>query len=233
MPHNIDYNEISKFDSLAAEWWDRHGKFKPLHDINPLRLNFITQHADIAGKTVIDIGCGGGILTESLTQSQATVTGIDMATATIEIAKDHASKANLTIDYQQISAEEMADQHPGEFDVVTCMELLEHVPDPASIVNACSQLLKPNGMVFFSTINRNVKAYIQAILAAEYLLNLLPKNTHQYDKFIRPAELDAWARNVALTTRAIRGITYNPFIREYKLSNDIDVNYLVCYQKAE
>jgi 2-polyprenyl-6-hydroxyphenyl methylase / 3-demethylubiquinone-9 3-methyltransferase len=223
---NLDSQEIAKFSKLAAEWWDRDGSFKSLHDINPLRVGFIQQHVALTNKKVLDIGCGGGILSESLAQLGAQVTAIDMSAEVLNTARLHQAQNPLGIDYQQISAEDMALQQPNAFDVITCMELLEHVPDPASLIKACATLVKPDGAVFFSTINRNPKAYLFAIVAAEYLLNLLPKGTHDYAKFIRPSELSRWARDNDLTVQALQGMSYQPLTKQYYLSNDIGVNYL-------
>lgn len=230
--HNVDQQELAKFGSLAARWWDPESEFKPLHDINPLRLNYIDQHVDgLAGKTVLDVGCGGGILSESMAQRQAIVTGIDMSEAPLNVAKLHLYESGLNIDYQQTTAEQMAIQHPAHFDVVTCMEMLEHVPDPASIVTACHQLVKPQGQVFFSTINRNPKSYLFAIIGAEYILRLLPKGTHDYAKFIRPAELAQWTRTAGGEIKNITGMSYNPFTKHYSLNRDVSVNYLIHTQR--
>lgn len=225
---NVDHAEIAKFEALASRWWDRESEFKPLHDINPLRLDFIDARAGLAGKSVIDIGCGGGILAEAMAHRGARVTGIDMGEAPLAVARLHQHESGVEIDYRQISAEEMADQHAGEFDVVTCLEMLEHVPDPASVVRACATLAKPGGQVFFSTINRNPKAYAFAILGAEYLLRLLPRGTHDYRKLIRPAELSSWCRATGLKVREQSGLTYNPLTRHYRLApRDVSVNYLM------
>jgi len=230
---NIDQAEVSKFEALASRWWDPNSEFKPLHDINPLRLSYIDQRAHITGKKVLDVGCGGGILAESLAAHGALVTGIDAGQAPLTVAKLHALETGIKIDYQQITAEQMAEQHAGQFDVVTCMEMLEHVPDPASVIAACARLVKPAGHVFFSTLNRNPKAYMLAIIGAEYLLNMLPKGTHDYQKFIRPSELDSWIRDADLETREITGMSYNPIGRQYSLGSDIDVNYLVHAVRRE
>jgi len=230
---NIDTQEIKNFDAAATDWWNLHGAFKTLHDINPLRLNFITQAVDLNNKDVIDIGCGGGILTESLAKQGALAVGIDASEQAITMARQHAAQQQLTIDYQLTTAEEFAEQYAEKFAVVTCMELLEHVPDPISVVNACAKLAKPGGHVFFSTINRNLKAYLHAIIGAEYLLKMLPKGIHQYEKFIRPAELAAWSRSANLNLQSISGITYNLLTRQYKLSDQTDVNYMIHCQKRE
>ena len=229
---NVDEAELAKFEALAYRWWDKESEFKPLHDINPLRLDFIDSHVGLAGKKVLDIGCGGGILSESMATRGATVKGIDLGEAPLAVAKIHAKESDVNIDYQAISAEEIADQEAQTYDVVTCMEMLEHVPDPAAIVQACSNLLKPNGQVFFSTINRNPKSFLFAIIGAEYVLNLLPKGTHQYEKLIRPSELDSWIRQAKLHSNKIIGMTYNPLRKVYKLSSDTSVNYIVYAQKT-
>ncbi len=229
---NVDEAELAKFEALAYRWWDKESEFKPLHDINPLRLDFIDSHVGLAGKKVLDIGCGGGILSESMAARGATVKGIDLGEAPLAVAKIHAKEADVDIDYQAISAEEIAAQEPQTYDVVTCMEMLEHVPDPAAIVQACSNLLKPDGHVFFSTINRNPKSFLFAIIGAEYVLNLLPKGTHDYEKLIRPSELDSWIRQAKLHSNKIIGMTYNPLTKVYKLSSDTSVNYIVYAQKG-
>lgn len=224
---NTDPVEIAKFEALAARWWDTQSEFKPLHEINPLRLDYIEQRCGgFVGKTVVDIGCGGGILAESMAVKGATVTGIDMGEAPLKVAKLHGLESGVHVEYQQITAEQMAEQHPQKFDVVTCMEMLEHVPDPASVIDACAQLVKPGGTVFFSTINRNPKAYLLAIIGAEYLLRLLPKGTHDYAKFIRPSEMEGWARHAGLKMRDLTGMTYNPLNQQYSLGRDLNVNYL-------
>lgn len=223
---NIDQQEIAKFDVIASRWWDQDGEFKPLHDINPLRLDYVDAIANLNGKRVVDIGCGGGILSEGMAQRGADVTGIDMAEAALTVAKLHLHESGVKVDYQLCTAEDLAKQQPGQFDVVTCMELLEHVPDPASIISACARLVKPDGHVFLSTINRNMKSYVFAIVGAEYVLNMLPRGTHDYSKFIRPSELETWARHAGLKLSQLKGIVYNPLVRTYSLSSDIDVNYL-------
>lgn len=230
---NYDPAEIRKFEELAARWWDPASEFKPLHDINPLRLDYIDQRAGLAGKRVLDIGCGGGILAESMARRGAKVTGIDMGEAPLAVARLHLLESGLDIDYQRITAEEFAEQHPEAFDVVTCMELLEHVPDPARTVAACMKLVKPGGHVFFSTINRNPKSYLFAIIGAEYLLRLLPKGTHDYGKFIRPSELVGWTRRAGLAARELTGMSYNPFTQTYSLGKDISVNYLLHAVREE
>ncbi len=229
---NVDTKEVEKFEVLAHRWWDMNSEFKPLHDINPLRLHYIEQNVGgLEGKKVIDIGCGGGILSESMAVSGAEVTGIDMGEAPLSVAELHSLETGVEIDYQQITAEKMAEQRAGQYDVVTCMEMLEHVPAPSSVIAACSQLVKPGGHVFFSTINRNPKAFAFAIVGAEYILNMLPKGTHEYTKFIRPSELETWARHQGLELKDIRGMTYNPLFQSYKLGNDVDVNYLMHFTK--
>jgi 2-polyprenyl-6-hydroxyphenyl methylase/3-demethylubiquinone-9 3-methyltransferase len=225
---NVDHGEIAKFDALADRWWDREGDFKPLHDINPLRLDFIDTHAGLAGKRVIDVGCGGGILSEAMAHRGAEVTGIDLGEAPLAVARLHQQQSGVQVTYQCESAEAMAASHPGEFDVVTCLEMLEHVPDPAAIIRACATLVKPGGHVFFSTINRNPKSYAFAILGAEYVLGLLPRGTHDYQKFIRPSELSNWCRATGLQVRKQTGLTYNPVTRHYRLNAwDVSVNYMM------
>jgi 2-polyprenyl-6-hydroxyphenyl methylase / 3-demethylubiquinone-9 3-methyltransferase len=229
---NIDPNEIKKFSDLASRWWDKNSEFKPLHDINPLRLNFIDKISPVAGKKIIDIGCGGGILSEGLALRGADVTGIDMAEASLNVAQLHLHESGLNIDYQQCTAEEMAQHHANQFDIVCCMEMLEHVPNPSSIIKACAQLCKPGGTLFFSTINRNPKSYLFAVIGAEYVLNLLPKGTHNYSSFIQPSELAQYCRSHGLITNHTTGMTYNPLTKTYKLNdNDIDVNYILSASK--
>ena len=230
---NVDPTEIRKFEELASRWWDKQGEFKPLHDINPLRLNFINTGSPLAGKRVLDIGCGGGILCEAMAECGARVTGTDMGKAPLSVARLHAMESDLDIDYRQITAEALAAAEPGAFDVVTCMELLEHVPDPSSVINAGMQLAKPGGSIYFSTINRNPKSYLFAIIGAEYLLKMLPAGTHDYSKFIRPSELDIWCRDAGLEVISIQGISYNPLTGMYRTSTDVDVNYMVHYIKPE
>lgn len=229
---NVDPSEIAKFEALAKRWWDKNSEFKPLHDINPLRTNFIDERSPVAELKVLDIGCGGGILCESLSQRGADVTGIDMGETPLSVAKLHQLESNLSIDYQRITAEEMAEKQPESYDIVTCLEMLEHVPDPSQVVQACAKLVKPGGQVYFSTINRNPKAYVFAIIGAEYILKLLPKGTHEYDKFIKPSELANWARQAGLEWQVITGMVYNPLTKKYRLNqNDVDVNYLVHTNK--
>lgn len=228
---NVDDLEIRKFEALASRWWDPNSEFKPLHDINPLRLNYISQHINLAEKRVLDIGCGGGILAEALAHHGATVTAIDKAEASLSVAKLHLLESQLDISYLDSTAEEFAETQPAQFDVVTCLEMLEHVPDPSSVVAACQRLVKPGGLVFFSTINRNPKSYLFAIIGAEYLLNLLPRGTHDYAKLIKPSELATWSRQAHLTLRDQIGMGYNPLTKKYFLQNSLDVNYLACYEK--
>lgn len=229
---NVDPLEIEKFSALAARWWDPNSEFKPLHEINPLRMGFISKQQNVAGKKVLDIGCGGGILAEALAQHGAEVTAIDLAQASLSVAKLHLLESGLDIDYQLVSAEELAAKQPDHFDVITCLEMLEHVPDPEAIVQACNKLLKPGGSIYFSTINRNPKSYLFAIVGAEYLLNLLPKGTHDYAKFIRPSELAAWARTAGLDLIEQTGLGYNPISKTYSLESNLDVNYLAYYRKS-
>ena len=228
---NVDAAEIAKFEELAARWWDPHSEFKPLHDINPLRLDYIDALAPLTGKRVLDVGCGGGLLSEGMAARGAQVTGIDMGEAPLSVARLHLFESGLEVDYQRITAEDMAAQHAGEFDIVTCLEMLEHVPQPESVIAACAQLVKPGGTVVFSTLNRNPKSYLFAIVGAEYVLRMLPKGTHDYRKFIRPSELDRWARVASLELRDLSGMTFNPFTQHYSLGRDVDVNYLAAYQR--
>jgi 2-polyprenyl-6-hydroxyphenyl methylase/3-demethylubiquinone-9 3-methyltransferase len=228
---NIDPNELAKFDELANGWWDKAGQSKPLHDLNPLRVGYIARRTELKGRSVIDIGCGGGILSEALAQQGANVTGVDMAEMALNVAKLHALESGLTIHYQHNTAEAMAANHSGEFDAVTCLEMLEHVPEPSSIIQACADLVKPNGDVFFSTLNRHPKAYLLAVVGAEYVMNMLPKGTHEYARFIRPSELSAWCRQAGLKVKDIQGISYHPLTRQFELSDDVKVNYLVHCQK--
>ena len=234
MNSNIDHEEIEKFAALAARWWDKSSEFKPLHDINPLRLNYIKEQCggSLKGKRILDIGCGGGILSESLAAEGAIVVGIDLAEAGLEVAKLHLLESGFDIDYQFIPAEELADSEPESFDIITCLEMLEHVPDPSSIIRACAKLVKTKGRVFFSTINRNPKSYFFAIVGAEYVLNLLPKGTHHYEKFIRPSEIDGWARRCGLSVASMIGMTYNPLTKKYKLEDDVSVNFIAHYLKS-
>jgi 2-polyprenyl-6-hydroxyphenyl methylase/3-demethylubiquinone-9 3-methyltransferase len=232
-PANADSGEIAKFEALAARWWDPESEFRPLHRINPLRLGWIEQLAGtVSGRDVIDVGCGGGILAESMAARGARVTGIDLAGKALKVAELHGLESGVTVRYQQISAEDMAANEPESRDVVTCMEMLEHVPDPASTVAACARLARPGGWVFFSTLNRNPKSFAFAIIGAEYILKLLPRGTHEYGKFIRPSELIGHARRAGLQQQAMLGLTYNPLTREYRLvDGDVSVNYLVAFRK--
>lgn len=230
---NVDPAEIEKFEALASRWWDCEGEFKALHEINPIRLNFINSGSPLAEKRVLDIGCGGGILCESMARSGARVIGIDMGKAPLSVARLHALEAELEIDYQHITAEALAAQHPGAFDLVTCMEMLEHVPEPESIVRACTELVKPGGDVYFSTINRNAKSYALAIIGAEYIMKMLPRGTHDYSKFIKPSELDVWARQAGLELVAISGVSYQPITGMFRASRDVDVNYMVHYRRPQ
>jgi 2-polyprenyl-6-hydroxyphenyl methylase/3-demethylubiquinone-9 3-methyltransferase len=228
---NVDNLEISKFEALASRWWDPESEFKPLHDINPLRVNYISQKINLAEKQVLDIGCGGGILAEAMAHHGAKVTAIDKAEASLSVAKLHLLESKLDISYIDSTAEEFSADKPEQFDVVTCLEMLEHVPDPASVVAACQHMVKPGGLVFFSTINRNPKSYLFAIVGAEYILNLLPRGTHDYAKLIKPSELAAWARDNDLELQDQIGMGYNLFTKRYFLQQNLDVNYLACYQK--
>ncbi len=232
---NVDTSEIDKFSALASRWWDLNGEFKPLHDINPLRADFILQHCEgVFDKTLIDVGCGGGILAEYMAKQGAKVTGIDMAAESLEVAKLHGLESGVKVDYQQITAEQMADSHEQQFDIVTCLEMLEHVPDPASIVNACANMVKPGGHVFFSTLNRNIKSYLMAIVGAEQILNLVPKGTHEYDKFIKPAEMLKWIDSTPLLVKHMTGLHFNPVSQQYYLSKqNVDVNYIVHCQRID
>ena len=226
---NVDQAELAKFSNLAHRWWDPEGEFRPLHDINPLRLEWIAGHAGLEGASVLDVGCGGGILTEAMARRGARVTGIDLSEKALRVAQLHLVESGLDVRYENSAVEDLA----GEFDVVTCMELLEHVPDPASMVASCARLARPGGRVFFSTINRNPKSYLFAVVGAEYVLGLLPKGTHDYMRFIKPSELSRWTRAAGLRTVDMVGMTYNPITRRYRLGRDCDVNYLVCCAKNE
>lgn len=229
---NADPQELAKFSDLAHKWWDPESEFRPLHQINPLRLDWIDQHAAIKGKNVVDVGCGGGILAESMARRGANVLGIDLADKPLKVAQLHAMEAGVAnLDYRSVAAEALAAEQPGQFDVVTCMEMLEHVPDPSSIVKACADMVKPGGWVFFSTLNRNPKSFLFAIVGAEYMLKMLPKGTHEFSRFIRPAELARWIREARLDACQFKGMEYNPLTRVYKLSADTSVNYLVACRK--
>ena len=225
--YNADPAELEKFNQMAHRWWDPNGEFKPLHQINPLRLNWIDQKTSLSGKTVIDIGCGGGILAEGMAQRGAIVTGIDLSEKALNVAKLHLLESGATVNYQKTSAEEMASLHPKAYDLVTCMELLEHVPQPASVIRACATLVKPDGHVFFATINRNIKSYLFAIVGAEQILKMLPPGTHHFEKFIKPSELMGWSRANSLVTQELLGLNYNPFTKTYGLGGNTDVNYLL------
>jgi 2-polyprenyl-6-hydroxyphenyl methylase/3-demethylubiquinone-9 3-methyltransferase len=227
---NVDPLELEKFSQLAHRWWDHNSEFKPLHDINPLRLNYIDSHAHLAGKTVLDVGCGGGILSESMAERGANVTGIDLGDKALKVAKLHLFESGNKVNYRKIDVEALAAEQPHHYDVVTCMEMLEHVPDPASTVRACGKLIKPGGWVFFSTINRNPKSYLFAVIGAEYVLKLLPRGTHDYAKFIKPSELARMARTAGLYEEEITGMTYNPITKVYALGPDTDVNYIMAFR---
>ncbi|SEI92457.1 bifunctional 2-polyprenyl-6-hydroxyphenol methylase/3-demethylubiquinol 3-O-methyltransferase UbiG [Achromobacter sp. NFACC18-2] len=229
---NADQAEIDKFSALASRWWDPESEFKPLHAINPLRLEWIQECAgSLAGRKVLDVGCGGGILSESMARGGADVTGIDLADKSLKIARLHGLESGVKVEYRKVPVEELAVEQPGQYDVVTCMEMLEHVPDPASIVRACATLVKPGGWVFFSTLNRNPKSFLFAIIGAEYVLRLLPRGTHTYDQFIKPSELSAAARGAGLEPVSMRGMEYNPITQIYTLSSDTSVNYLMATRK--
>lgn len=225
---NADPKELNKFGELAHRWWDPNSEFRPLHEINPLRLDWIDRQIGLAGKTVIDVGCGGGLLSEGMAARGAQVTGIDLSEKPLGVARLHLLESGLQVSYRQISAEAMAEENPGGFDAVTCLEMLEHVPDPISTIRACAKLVKPGGKAFFSTLNRNPKAYLYAIIGAEYVLQMLPKGTHDYARFIKPSELTRWSREAGLTPEAPIGMSYNPFSKIYSLGQDISVNYLMA-----
>ena len=230
---NADPQELAKFSELAHRWWDTESEFRPLHEINPLRLGWIEERAKLSGKRVVDIGCGGGILSDAMARRGAHVLGIDLAAKPLKVAQLHALEAGTpNIEYREVAAEVLAGEMPGAFDAVTCMEMLEHVPQPASVVRACASLARPGGWVFFSTINRNPKSFLFAIVGAEHVLKLLPKGTHEYARFIRPSELAQWCRDARLEMHATRGMEYNPLTQRYKLSGDTSVNYLVACRKA-
>ncbi len=230
---NVDAAEVAKFDTLASRWWDPDGEFRPLHEINPLRLDWIRQYADLNGRSVVDIGCGGGILAESMAAAGADVTGIDMAEGPLAVARLHQVESGAGVDYRQSTAEELAAADAGQYDIVTCLEMLEHVPSPAQIIASVHTLLRPGGLAFFSTINRNPKSFVFAIVGAEYVLKLLPAGTHEYRKFIRPSELDSWARDAGLELKASIGMHYNPLTRDYSLGPGLDVNYLMHFVRPE
>ena len=231
MDTNVEAAEIDKFSALAHRWWDVHGEFRPLHQLNPIRLRWMREHAELAGRTVVDVGCGGGILSESMAMANANVTGIDLADASLKVARLHALESGLSIDYRLISAERLATESAGQFDVVTCMEMLEHVPDPAPVIHACAELVKPGGWVFFSTINRNLKSFLLAIVGAEHVLRLLPKGTHNYAKFLRPAEISSMARASGLETMDIAGLEFRPWNQTFRATSDPSVNYLMALRR--
>ena len=225
---NVDPQEIAKFEALASRWWDRSGEFRPLHEINPLRANYIDEHSPVSGLRLVDVGCGGGILAEAMAQRGATVTGIDMGEAPLCVAKLHLLESGVDVTYLQSTAEELAEKEAGAFDVVCCLEMLEHVPDPGSVISACAAMVKKGGSVYFSTINRNPKAFVFAIVGAEHILKLLPAGTHDYDKFIKPSEMAAWIRDAGLVVEGMTGLTYNPLTKHYRLNDrDVSVNYMV------
>jgi 2-polyprenyl-6-hydroxyphenyl methylase/3-demethylubiquinone-9 3-methyltransferase len=228
---NVYQSEIAKFSALAHRWWDPNSEFKPLHAINPLRLSWMKSFVNFEGKKVVDIGCGGGILAESIAQSGADTTGIDLSEKALKVAELHALEVGANLTYRAISAEDLAQEQPEQYDVVTCMEMLEHVPDPASVVRACAALCKPGGTLFFSTLNRNPKSYLFAIIGAEYILRLLPKGTHEYAKFIKPSELVHFTRAASLEMLGMKGLVYNPVTQVYSLNDDVDVNYMIAVRK--
>ncbi|RLK48680.1 3-demethylubiquinone-9 3-methyltransferase [Alkalispirillum mobile] len=230
---NVHAHEVAKFDAAASRWWDPGGECKPLHDINPLRLDYVAQClGGLQGRRILDVGCGGGLLAEGMARRGAEVTGIDMSKPALQVARLHALEMEVKVDYRQITVEELAESDEPRFDVVTCLEMLEHVPDPASVVRACAHLVKPGGQVVFSTLNRNPKSYLFAIVGAEHVLQLLPKGTHDWQHFIRPSELDSWARQADLQLCGLKGLTYNPLTRQYRLTDDTSVNYLAHYQRG-
>lgn len=235
MQANVDQAEINKFSELASKWWDTEGEFKPLHQINPLRIQFVADQAQgLFDKRILDVGCGGGILAEAMAAQGAQVSGIDMAEASLEVAKLHGLESGIKVDYQCLTAEQMASEQPTSFDIVTCMEMLEHVPEPDSVVRACADLVKPGGLVFFSTLNRNLKSYLMAIVGAEHILKLVPKGTHEHSKFIKPSELLGWIDNTNLNAQKITGLHMNPLLGSFYLSDsNVDVNYLLCCRKQE
>ena len=230
---NVDAAEVAKFDALASRWWDPDGEFRPLHEINPLRLDWIRQHVELDGCRALDIGCGGGILTESLAAAGANASGIDMAEGPLAVARLHQIESGAEVDYRQATAEELAAEQSGQYDVVTCLEMLEHVPSPPQVIASIAELVKPGGHVFLSTINRNPKSFLFAIVGAEYLLKLLPAGTHEYQKFIRPSELEAWARTAGLDLRSSVGLGYNPLTRDYSLGPSLDVNYMMYFRRPD
>jgi 2-polyprenyl-6-hydroxyphenyl methylase/3-demethylubiquinone-9 3-methyltransferase len=228
---NADPIELEKFSQLAHKWWDPNSEFKPLHDINPLRLGYIDRHAGLAGKTVLDVGCGGGILSESMAELNAKVTGIDLSDKALQVAKLHLLESGRQVDYRKVAVEDLAAAQPGHYDVVACLEMLEHVPDPQSVITACSQLVKPGGWIFFSTLNRNPKSYLLAVVGAEYILNMLPRGTHDYTKFIKPSELAQFCRKAGLNLVDLIGMSYNPLTKIYSLGKDTGVNYMIACRK--
>jgi len=228
---NVDPNEIKKFEDLASQWWDPESEFQPLHAINPLRTEYINLHSPVKGKKLLDVGCGGGLISEAMSVFGAEVTGIDMGEAPLSVAKLHLLESGEKVEYLKITAEELAEQRPEQYDVVTCLEMLEHVPDPSSVIEACAKMVKPGGDVYFSTINRNPKAWLFAIVGAEYVLNLLPRGTHEYDKLIKPSELSQYARQSGLEIQRMIGLHYNPLSKSYKLAAGVDVNYMIHYIK--
>ena len=228
---NIDKEEISKFNELASRWWDTDGDFKPLHEINPLRLDYICRQSNLKDLKIVDIGCGGGILSEAMAKKGGIVTGIDMAEKAIAVAKLHQIESKITVDYQLMTAEELAEDEAGSFDIVTCLEMLEHVPDPSKVIQSCADLLKPGGSVYFSTINKNLKSFLFAIIGAEHILKLLPVGTHEYSKFIKPSSMESWSRQSLLELQSSIGLEYNPFISKYSLTHNLDVNYMMHFMK--
>ncbi len=228
---NVDPVELEKFSQLAHKWWDPNSEFKTLHDINPLRVDYIDSHAGLAGKAVLDVGCGGGILSEGMAAKNADITGIDLAAKSLKVAKLHLLESGRQVNYRKIAVEDLAAEQPGHYDIITCMEMLEHVPNPLSVVNACAQLVKPGGWVFFSTLNRNPKSYLLAVLGAEYLLNMLPRGTHDYARFIKPSELAQYCRNAGLTLDDVSGMSYDLFSKTYALGQDAAVNYMIACRK--
>lgn len=233
-PANVDLQEIAKFEALASRWWDHSGEFRPLHEINPLRANFIDQHSPVAGKQLVDVGCGGGILAESMAQRGAAVTGIDMGEAPLSVARMHGLESGVEVNYRQSTAEELAAEEAGTYDIVCCLEMLEHVPDPGAVIAACAALARPGGSLYFSTINRNAKAFAFAIVGAEHILKLLPAGTHEYAKFIKPSELAGWLREAGLVLEGMTGLTYNPLTSRYRLNDrDVSVNYMVRASKPD
>ncbi|MDH3338359.1 MAG: bifunctional 2-polyprenyl-6-hydroxyphenol methylase/3-demethylubiquinol 3-O-methyltransferase UbiG [Gammaproteobacteria bacterium] len=230
---NVDAAEVAKFDALASRWWDPNGEFRPLHEINPLRLDWIRKYVELDGRRALDVGCGGGILTESMAAAGAHVTGIDMAEGPLQVARLHQIESGAKVEYRQATAEELAAEHAGQFDVVTCLEMLEHVPSPPQVIGSVTELVKPGGHVFFSTINRNPKSFLFAIVGAEYVLRLLPAGTHEYQKFIRPSELESWSRKAGLQLQSSVGLRYNPFTQKYSLGSNVDVNYLMYFRRPE